>query len=52
VWEIAAELARLMADGRAERLARADLEEGTFAISNIGAVSFVLSFIDYSFLQI
>lgn len=40
VWEIAAELNRLQQAGQRMQISLADLKDGTFTISNIGAVCF------------
>lgn len=39
LWEIALELNRLQEAGRRQQLDRNDLTDGTFTLSNIGAVS-------------
>lgn len=39
LWEIAADLNRLHEAGKKSQIARADLVDGTFTLSNIGSVS-------------
>lgn len=42
IWEIAEELNRLLEMGKNQKFLKSDLMDGTFALSNIGAVSFIL----------
>lgn len=44
IWEIAADLKRLLELGQKQQFSKEDLINGTFTLSNIGAVNIFLNF--------